>query len=89
MKDRTGTEIEKGDVVDLYLDGRFTGNIVEVKNGGLVTAGGKPEPASLLIMIPVPMQFHPDMAPEVYVIRKVEKVDPPPDPKPKKIARVM
>lgn len=90
MRDRCGVDIEVGASVDVYLDGRFTANVAEVRQGGLAGADGKIEPAYLLLIIPVPFKYHPDQPAECYVIRQAPKPEPETEEKPaKKKLRLM
>ena len=44
--------------------------VVEVSDGGLVGADGRPEPAKLILHIGIPMKLNPGAPAPVYIIRE-------------------
>lgn len=73
MKDKTGREIEVGQVVDVYFNDVLAAYVIEVRDGGLAGADGKTEPALLVLQIAIPMKLNPGQPAPVYIIRASDK----------------
>lgn len=73
MKDKCGQEIEVGAVVDVQVDGIVSAFVVEVRDGGLVGADGRQEPAVLVLNIATKINLPPGAPAPCYVIRPSDK----------------
>lgn len=72
MKDKCGVEITVGCCVDVYVSDVLTAFVVDMKDGGLVGADGRPEPARLVLSIGIPMKLNPGQVAPCYVVRQAE-----------------
>ena len=73
MKDKTGREITVGCVVDILADGMLSAFVVDIKEGGLVGANGRPEPATLVLQVGIPIKLNPGQPAPCYVVRESDK----------------
>jgi len=73
IKDKCGREITVGCVVDILADGMLSAFVVDIKEGGLVGANGRPEPATLVLQVGIPIKLNPGQPAPCYVVRESDK----------------
>jgi len=73
VTDKQGNELAIGDTVDVPVDGIMSAVVSQIQEGGLVGPDGKPQPALLVLTIPIPMRLAPGQPAPVYLTRKAEK----------------
>lgn len=70
MKDKCGTEVCVGQIVDILYEGMLSAHVIEVNEGGLVGGDGRIQPAVILLSVAIPVRLDPgDVAP-LYVVRQ-------------------
>lgn len=73
MLEKTGRKLEVGQVVDVLADGILSAIVVEIREGGLVGADGRIEPALLVIQIGIPIRLAPGDRAPVYIVRASDR----------------
>jgi len=68
LMDKTGRNLRKGQLVDVFLSGRFTGEVVAIEEGRVVVGHSRRHPmVAVNIAVPFPVQGN--TCPHVYIVK--------------------
>ena len=68
LMDKTGRNLRKGQLVDCFLTGRFTGEVVAIDEGA-VLVGNHTRPPMVAVTIHIPFAVQGNTCPGLYVVK--------------------
>lgn len=72
MKDKTGRDLEPGQLVDLFAEGMLTAVVVKIEEPGLIESGGRRMNSILIVQVGIPFELEPGAQAPVYITKQAD-----------------
>jgi hypothetical protein len=69
LMDKTGRNLRVGQLVDCFLMGRFTGEVVAIEEGSALIGNGPKRPPMVAVSIAVPFPVQRNTCSHVYIVK--------------------